>query len=53
MCILCDRGFPQSHYGSRRGFLKTPEGGVLPAVELPRECSEAAHERGHEHHDDD
>jgi cytosine/adenosine deaminase-related metal-dependent hydrolase len=22
MCILCDRGFPQSHYGSRRNFLK-------------------------------
>src|SRR6266571_4639297 len=23
MCILCDRGFPQSHYGSRRDCLKT------------------------------
>ena len=35
-----------------------PEGGVLPAVELPRECTEDKHEHDHkhdhrDHHDDD
>jgi len=32
MCKLCDAGFPQSHYGSRRNFLKTAAAAPVAAA---------------------
>jgi len=34
MCKLCDRGFPQNHFGSRRNFLKTAAAAPVAAAGL-------------------
>jgi hypothetical protein len=54
--LLCeDAGTEESRLmqaGITRG-VPPPEGGVLPAVELPKACSEHKHHHGHDRDDDD